>query len=65
MLGKIFYVQDFLKLIFKLNIIPNTNLNRESEGDQRGRRYLREEKQKKKTEEEVCLTRHSTTSIML
>ena len=38
---------DLITLFFKLNAIPATILNRESEEEQKALRYMREGKQKK------------------
>lgn len=60
------HVPDPATLIFKLNAIPVTILNRESEEVQKGLRYMRERKKEdRKTEEGVCITSSSRTTTML
>lgn len=46
------HVPDLITLFFKLNAILATILNRESEEEQKGLRYMREGKQKKKKNNE-------------
>ena len=46
------HMPDLITLFFKLNAIPATILNRESEEEQKGLRYMREGKQKKKKNNE-------------
>lgn len=60
------HVPDLITLFFKLNAIPATILNRESEEEQKGLRYTREGKQKKKrkTMKGVGLTRSCKTTTV-
>lgn len=59
------HVPDLITLFFKLNAIPATILNRESEEEQKGLRYMREGKQRKrKTMKGVGLTRYCKTTTV-